>query len=205
MDLYRGASARPKGKDRRAAQPDRHLQLHIMRGRITLDELFVDGRDEQQDGDTLAKMRKVARCRLIGTFVHAKDPRDKKGTDGRIVGCGGTITELVQYVAAHMQHSHTFVRATDLPPQYFALNNHWREAVRSEAKRLLLTEVLLGTQPNQSGIEIPGLYREHIEYDEGLGHWAASSSLLAEYGDIRPQIADIVTPQRRPERKKGRA
>jgi hypothetical protein len=175
-----------------------------MRRRITLDELFVDGRDEKQEGDLLAKMRKVARCRLIGTFVHAKDPRDRKGTYGHVVGCGGTITELVQYVAVHMQHSHAFVRATDLPPQYFALNNHWREAVRNEARRLLLTEVLLGTQGNQSNIEVPGLFREHIDYDEGLGHWIASLSLLAEYGEIRPQIGDIVRPQKRLERKKGR-
>ena len=202
MALHRETPRYSSGKNQRGTQPPRELQRHIMGRRLTIDELFVDGRSEQVPGDFLTKMRKVARCRLIGAFVHATDPRNKKGTDSSIIGCDHTVSSLVAYVTTNMQHACAFVRPGDLPAQYAHLNNHWRELVRAEARRLLLTETLLGTQPNQSGFAIEGILGTRVMYDPCVGLWLAGRSLLAEYDALREEIGETVTPAARPRKQK---
>ena len=192
----------------RGVQPERDLQRHIMGRRITLDELFVEGRSEPVPGSLLADMRMVARCRLIGTFIHARDPRDKKAeTDNYFISCGGsTVGDLVRYVMAYMPHSRTFVRVTDLPAHYTALNNRWREMVRQEAGRLLLMETLIGTEPNQSAFEIEGIFGKNVLYDECLGLWLAGKALVGEYEGMRGEIGRIVEPKKgRPQTKRPQA
>jgi hypothetical protein len=174
-------------------QPSRQLMNHIMARRITLNELFVDGREEMVEGEFLEKMQLVALCRIIGVFVHATDPRDKKGTDNYIVGCDRTLTDLVYYVATHMKHSRTFVRPTDLPAQYVYLNDHWRDTVRGEAVRLLLADLLIDLRD-----------KGDIWYDEGRGIWQIKQSLISQYEALRRQVGIIVTPRQAPSIKEDR-
>lgn len=202
MALNRETPRYSRSKNRRASQPSPELQKRIMARRITLDELFVYGRSDSIADEFLTKMRLVARCRFIGAFVHATDPRDQKGIDNCIIGCDGTVGDLVRHVSTHMQHSYAFVRSSDLPAQYSHLNSHWLEQVRGEARRLLLTEVLLGTQPGQSDYVIDGVLGLNVLYDHSLGLWMAGRSLIDEYEVIRAQIGEIVTPKR-PPRKMG--
>jgi hypothetical protein len=169
-----------------------------MGNRLSLHELFVRDREEHPHGEFLVNMRLVTRQRIIGVFIHATDPTDHRVTDNFINSAGTTVSDLVYYIATHMKGSGRFVRPADLPPHYAALNDHWRDTVRAEARRMLLTEALVGTDDpdlHDHKLAIDGLYNGHeIWLHERMGIWQARQSLIDEYQMLRAAIGQIIAP-----------
>ena len=197
MALYRDPAVYGTPR-KKGVHPGPDMKARIMSNQLTLHELFVDGREEYPNGEFLVNMRLVARQRIIGVFIHATDYRDDRVTDNFINSAGTTVSDLVYYIATHMKGSGRFVRPNDLPPHYACLNEHWRDTVRGEARRMLLTEALVGTSDpalHEQKLAIDGLYNGiDIWLHSHMGIWQARQSLIDEYQMLRVAIGQIVAP-----------
>jgi hypothetical protein len=170
-------------------------------GRLTLDELFVVGRDP--DRQRLDHLKSVARLKVIGVFRVASTyrtgaRRERPGhpvyTDHFLPGMNGDSDQLVRYILTRMKGTSQFVRVNDLPEQYRRLTKHWRESVRAEARYLLVKAVVDELIADET----------QLWYHAGHERWQASQSLIDEYEPLEREVRHLPEPKHRKKRDRRR-
>lgn len=182
-------------------EPTSDQITHIMglrpNDRLTLEELFVEGRDP--DKERLTHLRQVARLKVIGVFRTASTHRtgarrERPGypvyTDHFLPHMDGSVEQLIRVVMVNMKGTSQFVRVNDLPEKYRLMSKHWRESVRAEARYLLVQSVVEELLADET----------QLWYHSGHERWQASQSLIDEFEPLERTVRHLPEPKHRKKR-----
>lgn len=184
------------------------LRERILHHQVTLEELFVDGRNEFIPGERLERMRARVRYRIVRGFVDAVDER-RRATDNFIAGSfsaypqrwspvDDTLDELWRAICRITRRLRPVVLPDHLPEPYRSLEDPWRNAVCQQASYMLgmqeLAELLEHQRRTERGRQ------DHVErtlwFHEGDGTWQASQSLIDQMDELRRRSANLPKPRR---------
>lgn len=190
--------------------PSRILRERILMRQVTLEELFVNGRNEHIPGEYLERMRVRARYRIVQAFASAVDERQHP-TDNFIAGSfsaghphrwapvGDSLDELWRAVCRITRRMRPVVQPDHLPEPYRSLEDYWRDAVCQQAGYILgiqeLTELLAHERRTEDGRQ------DHAErtlwYHAGDGTWQASQSLIDQIDELRRRSTKLPRARKR--------
>lgn len=186
-----------RGREKRhdGVEPSVSMIMHILnyteeRG-LTLKELFVKDRDE---GDlTLSYLLETAYLKVIEVFqitemIDVGRVRRPRRTDHYLPGMSDSVDRLLGLISIRVRSVRDFVRISDLPPQYQRLNSHWREKICSQARYLLLREVIYQLVTENT----------KLWYHAGHERWQASQSMIDDYGPLLRKHKGLPRPKRQP-------
>lgn len=164
----------------RGIEPSKSLKEQIKSGSLTLDKLLADG--GSSGSSTLDHLRKVARLKIIEVFYFTsevdRELSDRPLSASYILPGDGTAEQLVAAIARLMSGSHDLVRTHDLSPRYRGLVREWRNSVQTQARHLLLMEVVN---------ELEGAGAQ-LWYFQGEQRWQAAQSLIDEYDRLLREV-----------------
>lgn len=174
-------------RSKKRLSPSPSMARHILGGHVTLDELFVINREEQEPGKFLAHMRRRARYKVVQAFMDALD-ECWLVSDNYIVNCGPELDDLARFVAKATKNGRRLVKRTDLPPVYQALDDKWVDMVCAQAGGLLLREELVALLTGEDA---------YIWYHSRSRVWQARQSLMDQYDELRREAYGYQPPRHR--------
>ena len=204
MPLYNNPDMYPKSEPASAAVgeiPSLELMNAVESGSgLTLEQLFGENTGDES---VLQHMLDVALLKVMYTFLNPAITYDRAETGQYKLGVmanprsgrrravhehflpvvDSSLDALTRLVLRSIPKAYKFVRTEDLLPEHAALIPTWRDKVRTEARRVLVLEVVSELESEQTDMW-------YIEYPcHNHAGWQVSAGLMAGFSDLQRGLA----------------